>query len=95
VKRIKFFIDDDAEFPTICATGTEDYFGGAYDWDVDGKLRYLFDAISGMHQVLPPRWALQIADALWHVPLAHPRPDRFQRTLRVTLQAFGLAQRGR
>ena len=23
--------------PTICGTGTEDYFLGAYDWDVDGE----------------------------------------------------------
>ena len=24
--EIKFYIDDDGEFPTICGTGTEDYF---------------------------------------------------------------------
>src|SRR3984893_12180537 len=30
--EIKFFLDGDSEFPTICGTGTEDYFGGAYDW---------------------------------------------------------------
>jgi len=28
--EVKFFIDGDAEFPTICGTGTEDYFGGAW-----------------------------------------------------------------
>ena len=32
--EIKFFIDGDADFPTICGTGTEDYFGGAYNFDV-------------------------------------------------------------
>ena len=26
--EIKFYIDGDGEFPTICGTGTEDYFGG-------------------------------------------------------------------
>src|SRR4051812_35012802 len=35
--EIKFYIDADTDFPTICGTGTEDYFGGAYDWDVDGQ----------------------------------------------------------
>ncbi|MGJ4845242.1 glycoside hydrolase family 172 protein [Leifsonia sp. Le1] len=28
--EVKFFIDGDAEYPTICGTGTEDYFGGAW-----------------------------------------------------------------
>ena len=31
--EIKFFIDGDGEFPTICGTGTEDYFCGAYNFD--------------------------------------------------------------
>ena len=30
--EIKFFIDGDEEFPSICGTGTEDYFCGAYDF---------------------------------------------------------------
>ena len=28
--ELKFFIDDDGEFPTICGTGVEDYVGGAW-----------------------------------------------------------------
>jgi hypothetical protein len=31
--EIKFFIDGDTKFPTICGTGTEDYFCGSYDFD--------------------------------------------------------------
>ena len=31
--EIKFFLDGDREFPTICGTGTEDYFCGAYNFD--------------------------------------------------------------
>ena len=31
--EIKFFMDGDEEFPTICGTGTEDYFCGAYNFD--------------------------------------------------------------
>ena len=31
--EIKFFMDGDGEFPTICGTGTEDYFCGAYNFE--------------------------------------------------------------
>ena len=31
--EIKFFLDGDGAFPTICGTGTEDYFCGAYNFD--------------------------------------------------------------
>ncbi|MBB4390935.1 DUF2961 domain-containing protein [Bradyrhizobium sp. ERR14] len=31
--EIKFFIDGDGDFPTICGTDTEDYFCGAYNFD--------------------------------------------------------------
>src|SRR5579883_2339582 len=32
--EIKFFMDGDSQFPTICGTGTEDYFGGAWCFDM-------------------------------------------------------------
>ena len=35
--EIKFYLDGDTDFPTICGTGTEDYFGGSYSWEVDGQ----------------------------------------------------------
>ena len=28
--EVKFYVDDDGEWPTICGTGTEDYLGGAW-----------------------------------------------------------------
>ena len=31
--EIKFFMDGDKEFPTICGTGTEDYFCGSYNFE--------------------------------------------------------------
>ena len=33
--ELKMYIDGDDKFPTICGTGTEDYFGGA--WDFGGR----------------------------------------------------------
>ena len=38
--EIKFYMDGDNEFPTICGTGTEDYFGGAYDFENQETHRY-------------------------------------------------------
>lgn len=37
--EVKFYIDGDREYPTICGTGTEDYFGGAWSYAAqkDGK----------------------------------------------------------
>ncbi|WGU95835.1 DUF2961 domain-containing protein [Paenibacillus dendritiformis] len=38
--EIKFYLDGDEEWPTICGTGTEDYFGGAWCFyeQRDGKM---------------------------------------------------------
>jgi hypothetical protein len=38
--EIKFFLDGDKDWPTICGTGTEDYFGGAWCFyeKQDGKI---------------------------------------------------------
>ena len=35
--EIKFYMDGDTKFPTICGTGTEDYFCGSYNFDRDGQ----------------------------------------------------------
>jgi len=52
--EVKFYLDGDGEFPTICGTGVEDYFLGSYDWEVDGAYTTYSTAYSGMHQVLKP-----------------------------------------
>ncbi len=31
--EIKFYLDGDRDFPTINGTGTEDYFGGSYNFE--------------------------------------------------------------
>lgn len=37
--EVKFYLDGDEEYPTICGTGTEDYFGGAWSYasQVNGR----------------------------------------------------------
>ena len=47
--EIKFFMDGDKKFPTICGTGTEDYFCGSYNFDVNGYC----DEYSGFSDTSP------------------------------------------
>jgi hypothetical protein len=93
--EIKFYIDDDDAFPTICGTGTEDYFGGAYNWEIDGEYVTYSTAYMGMWQVLSPdgTYRSQHRQAMyrWHVV----DPVRFRRRLRVTIQALGWRSGGR
>lgn len=87
--EIKFYIDGDEEFPTICGTGTEDYVGGAYDWVVDGQYITYSTPYMGMFQVIQPdglfisqqRFSLY----RWHIM----DPIRFESDLRVTIQNLG------
>jgi hypothetical protein len=87
--EIKFYIDGDSDFPTICGTGTEDYFGGAYDWDVDGQYVTYSTPFMGMHLVIRPdglyRSQQRFSMYRWHIM----DPVRFESDLRVTIQALG------
>jgi hypothetical protein len=93
--EVKFYIDGDGEFPTICGTGTEDYFGGSYDWETDGQYVTYTTPFLGMHQVLRPDGMYQSqhrhAMYRWHIM----DPVRFQKDLRVTIQALGWRGEGR
>lgn len=87
--EIKFYMDGDKEYPTLCGTGTEDYFGGAYNWDVGGKYTTYSTPFCGMHQVLKPDglYNSQHRHAMyrWHVM----DPIRFETDLKVTIQSLG------
>lgn len=98
--EIKFYFDGDREFPTICGTGTEDYFCGSYNFDTkgpEGKNRYTpFNTpYTGLAQVLPADQIYQPGQRFglyrWHIP----DPIRFEKELRVTLQALGWQEGGR
>jgi hypothetical protein len=87
--EVKFYLDGDTEFPTICGTGTEDYFGGAWNFDVGGRYHRYTSPYLGLHQVLPPNDIYGADQRLgmyrWHVR----DPICFDRELRVTVQALG------
>jgi hypothetical protein len=88
--EIKFYLDGDADFPTICGTGTEDYFGGAWNFDVPGQGYTVFSTpFLGLSQVIRPDGLYKSQQRFgmyrWHVM----DPIRFERDLRVTIQALG------
>jgi Protein of unknown function (DUF2961) len=94
--EIKFFMDGDRGFPTICGTGTEDYFCGAYNFDIgtcepEYPRAYtpFSTAYAGLPQVIRPDGAYRSQQRFgmyrWHIM----DPIRFERDLRVTIQALG------
>jgi hypothetical protein len=98
--EIKFFMDGDKEFPTICGTGTEDYFCGSYDFDTvgsDGKPHYtpFSTPYTGLTQALPPDKHEEPGQRFglyrWHIT----DPVRFEKDLKVTIQALGWQSGGR
>jgi hypothetical protein len=88
--EVKFYLDDDRELPTICGTGTEDYFGGAWNFDVPGHGYTAYTTpYLGLHQILRPdgcyRSQQRFGMYRWHLP----DPIRFEHALRVDVQALG------
>ncbi|MCB0106108.1 MAG: DUF2961 domain-containing protein [Caldilineaceae bacterium] len=89
--EIKFFIDGDGQWPTICGTGTEDYFCGSYNFENKATKQYeeFSTAYAGLHQVIRPdgvyRSQQRFGMYRWHIT----DPIRFQQDLRVTIQALG------
>lgn len=102
--EIKFFMDGDTQFPTICGTGTEDYFCGSYDFDtkhknaagVDQTDYTVFNSpYTGLHQVIKGDGHYNITQRFgmyrWHIA----DPIRFEKDLKVIIQALGWRNDGR
>ncbi len=90
--EIKFYLDGDDEYPTICGTGTEDYFCGSYNFDLgkeQGGYREFTTPYAGLHQIIRPdgRYSSQQRFGMyrWHIT----DPVRFRQDIRVTIQALG------
>jgi hypothetical protein len=88
--EIKFYLDDD-EFPTICGTGTEDYFCGSYNFENPATKQYqeFNTPYAGLPQVIRPDGTYQSQTRFgmyrWHLM----DPVRFEKNLKVTIQALG------
>ena len=105
--EVKFYIDDDlpsgtpvedavaehgrGSFPTICGTGTEDYFCGSYNFENKALKRYqeYTTAYAGLPHIVRPDGLYQAVHRFsmyrWHIP----DPIRFKKRLAVTIQALG------
>lgn len=79
--EIKFYLDGDGKYPTICGTGTEDYFGGAFAFQDTFSTAFLGYPLWRKEPGEVPLHGLY----RWHIP----DPIRFQQDLRVTMQALG------
>jgi hypothetical protein len=95
--EIKFFMDSDTEFPTICGTGTEDYFCGSYNFENQETRRYqeFTTPYCGLAQVIRPDGLYQSQQRFgmyrWHIM----DPIRFSKGLKVTIQSLGWRLDGR
>jgi hypothetical protein len=94
--EIKFYLDGD-DYPTICGTGTEDYFCGSYNFENRVKREYqdFTTPYAGLHQIIRPDGVYKSQTRFgmyrWHIT----DPIRFQDNLRVTIQALGWRSGGR
>lgn len=79
--EIKFFMDGDKEFPTICGTGTEDYFCASYGFPKNYSTAYVGNTLNHPGGNGPPKWSLY----RWHIM----DPICYEKNLRVTIQALG------
>jgi hypothetical protein len=87
--EIKFYMDGDDKFPSICGTGTEDYFCGSYNFDRDGQYKEFCTPYAGLHQVIRPDGAYNSQQRFglyrWHIM----DPIRFEKSLKITIQDLG------
>jgi hypothetical protein len=89
--EIKFYLDGDDRWPTICGTGTEDYFCGSYDFEnkVTHEYEEFTTPYAGLCQVIRPdtlyKSQMRFGMYRWHIV----DPVRFERDLQVTIQALG------
>lgn len=109
--EIKFYMDGDTDpklsdgkeiagstgFPTICGTGTEDYFCGSYNFEnkATGQYQEFTGPYTGVPHIVRPDGVYQANQRFsmyrWHVT----DPIRFEKDLKVTIQALGWRKDGR
>lgn len=102
--EIKFYMDGDSDFPTICGTGTEDYFCGSYDFDTKQRTQAgverseyteFCSPYTGLPQVIRGDGHYNVSQRFglyrWHIT----DPIRFEKGLKVTIQDLGWRSGGR
>jgi hypothetical protein len=97
--EIKFFIDGDDEYPTICGTGTEDYFCGSFAFGNHIYRPTCYISYStpyaGFYEIKQHDEMFKCQKRFgmyrWHLT----DPIRFERDFKVTIQALGWREGGR
>jgi D-arabinan exo alpha-(1,3)/(1,5)-arabinofuranosidase (non-reducing end) len=109
--EIKFYMDGDTDpklsdgkeiagstgYPTICGTGTEDYFCGSYNFENKATHQYqeFTTPYAGVPHIVRPDGVYnsntRFSMYRWHVT----DPIRFKKDLKVTIQALGWKKGGR
>ena len=93
--EMKFFIDGDKKYPTICTTGTEDYFCGSYNFDRNGRFTEFCTPYAGLVQVIRPDGTYRSQERFglyrWHIM----DPIRFKKDFKATIQDLGWRFDGR
>ena len=93
--EMKFFIDGDKKYPTICTTGTEDYFCGSYNFDRNGRFIEFCTPYAGLVQVIRPDGTYRSQERFglyrWHIM----DPIRFKKDFKATIQDLGWRFDGR
>lgn len=104
--EVKFFLDGDKEYPTICGTGLEDYFGGGFGFVVDQRKEtpaeetlfqtpfqgYHFFSQKEPHHSWRFEGACPPMRSFYRFHLADA--IRFSQDLKVTVQQIGICNRG-
>ena len=94
--EVKFFMDGDTDYPTICGTGTEDYFLASHNFEDQTAQKYhgFTSLYAGFHPLKTDNvyisqqrfdmYRLHINDGIY-----------FEKDIRVTLQSIGWRSEGR
>ena len=103
--EVKFYLDGDKEYPTICGTGTEDYFGGAWSFATQDKGRTVENTYCTPYMGYPyyshhdtfihndyhnDDQMPQRSFYRWHIP----DPVLFEEEIKVTVQQIGVYHGG-
>ncbi len=92
--EFKAFVDGDEEFPTICGTGTEDYFGGAWAFGGNFSAPFLgYQDVTSQEQ--PGREIGRHGNRHLMYRFHLLDPIRFREGISVTMQALGWRSEGR
>ena len=109
--EIKFYMDGDCApalsdgkevagstgFPTVCGTGTEDYFCGSYNFENKATKQYqeYTTAYAGVPHIVRPDGVYDANTRFsmyrWHIT----DPIRFEEDLKITIQVLGWQRGGR